>query len=268
MATRSTGPLGWAANWMLRHPLIGLAVLGAAAVLLLWWLQGISDPGLRNALQTAVVGLLFTGLLGGLVRLLLDALAAKQRRVENAAEFVTNVLADLKAVYERAGRARLLIAADRSAETYRAEMRGLIDARVQLRNVARALDTRPPEDIRSKDAVLAEIGRMEDYLQSLLAEFVGEAGENPLLDDSGGGGDGRARPAPAPAEAGAGAPAAAASVRRRPRSAWRRLVEGLPRLKGFLDGDPDYESGFRRPLDEASKLLRAELARILDGRAT
>jgi hypothetical protein len=40
-------------------------------------------------------------------------------------------------------------------------------------------------------------------------------------------------------------------------------VLGLPRLNEFLHGSESYRERFERPLDDASELLRDELARVL-----
>ena len=89
---------------------------------------------------------------GGWVELLFDDLAEDRKRAEAGAEqmrvqrtsraqYIQNVLDDLKAVHDRVEQARLLIQAYRSAATFRDEMRGLVDARVRLLNVERALRT-------------------------------------------------------------------------------------------------------------------------------
>jgi hypothetical protein len=97
---------------------------------------------LQKALYAGAVTLIFAGLLGGLLKVLLDDVAAVKRKREDAAAFVTNVLGDLKSVYDRVARARVLIPAHKSVKTYGDEMRDLIEARVQLRNVTRALERR------------------------------------------------------------------------------------------------------------------------------
>ena len=91
------------------------------------------------------------------LKILIDDVVANRKRKEDTAQFLTNVLADLKSVYDRVGRARTLIPAHRSALTYRNEMRDLIEARVQLRNVVRALDYQ----------VGAVDGHLEQFVQHL-----------------------------------------------------------------------------------------------------
>ena len=66
---------------------------------------------LRKALYAGAVTLIFAGLLGGLLKILLGDVAAVKRKREDAATFVINVLADLKSVYDRVARARVLIPA-------------------------------------------------------------------------------------------------------------------------------------------------------------
>lgn len=78
-----------------------------------------------------------------MLKLLLGEFSLKRERRQQNALFITNVLNDLKTVFDRADRARTVIAAHRSATTYGEEMRDLIDSRVTLRNVDRALGRNP-----------------------------------------------------------------------------------------------------------------------------
>ena len=53
-----------------------------------------------------------------MVKVLLDEVAVVKRKREDAGTFVVNVLADLKSVYDRVARARILIPAHKSVKTY------------------------------------------------------------------------------------------------------------------------------------------------------
>jgi hypothetical protein len=67
-----------------------------------------------------------------LLKVQLDEVAAYKRKREDAASFVTNVLTDLKGVFDQVAQARILIPAHQSVATYGDEMRALITARVNF----------------------------------------------------------------------------------------------------------------------------------------
>ena len=160
-------------TWIEKHPLLG-AVLWAAvpSVLALLVAPQVQHEELRKVLYAGAGTLLFGGLLGGVLKLILDEVAVTKRRRDDAAAFVTNVLSDLKSVYDRAATSQLLIAAHKSAKTYGDELRGLIEATVQLRNVQRALHGRADGVAEgTREAVAAEVKRMREYLAELTSEF-------------------------------------------------------------------------------------------------
>jgi hypothetical protein len=199
----------------------------------------------------------FGALLGGVVKLLLEDVQRNREQRSEQARFVTAVLDDLKSVYDRVERVRILIAAHRSALTYGNEMRDLIDSAVQLRNVQRALDQANSgiSALHLSDLKLA-VGAMEGYLNLLTDEFklrykpiadkqrIYEAAFNHVLDESSP--DGVDPPN---------------------NPAWAEL-ETLPRLGEFrggalLDGEPaSYGGDFTQPLDLATWILRQELAQL------
>src|SRR5712692_6371217 len=73
---------------------------------------------LSKAFAVGAATLVFGALLGGVVTLLIADF--DRRRVQRAAQldFISNVLADLKSVYDRVDRGRTLIKAHQSARTY------------------------------------------------------------------------------------------------------------------------------------------------------
>lgn len=150
--------------WML-----GLWLGGGAAGVVLSYLTRTSHPELSKALTSGATTVLFGALLGGIVSLLLAELDRWRLRRAAEIEYLTNILAELKAVYDQVDRGRTLIAAHKSAKTYGDEMRNLIQARVRLLQVLRALkfDARR----RSAEAVLTAVKDMEDYLKKLVDEF-------------------------------------------------------------------------------------------------
>jgi hypothetical protein len=129
----------------------------------------IKDVHLKEALQTGAVTLLYGAILGGFVKVLLDDLDRIRAQRLELGLFISNMLTDLKAVYDRVERARSLILAHRSALTYGSEMRDLIEARVKLLNVIRALDG----DARSEalGAIKPAVVSMAEYLRSIVEEF-------------------------------------------------------------------------------------------------
>jgi len=132
----------------------------------------IRDTELRKIVYAGAVTLFFGGFLGGMLKVLLDEVVAAKRRREDAAEFVANVLRDLKSVYDRVARARILIPAHKSVKTYGEELRDMIEAQVQLRNVTRALE-RPAEgvDETAREKAIKRVKQMKAYLETLTLEF-------------------------------------------------------------------------------------------------
>lgn len=237
MVTRSPS------RWVREHPIAAatlLVAIGAAAGL---FATRYAPAELDGALYTASVALVFTALLGGIVKLLMDDVAAARKRQENATEFVANVLRDLKGVYDRVGRVRIVVPAHRSVKTYGQEMRDVIDARVRLRNVIRALEQRPDLPPALRGGVGAQVRRMEDYLEALTAEFRDRYREL----------SGRQSAYENARKQGADASA---------HDPWPAL-QALPHLAGLMQGGAAYQSQFEDALDEATRLLRAELSRMM-----
>jgi hypothetical protein len=215
-----------------------------------------ADPELKKVIYAGAATLLFGGLLGGVLKVLLDEVVAAKRRREDAAGFVVNVLADLKGVYDRVARARTLIPAHKSVKTYGDEMRDMIEARVQLRNVTRALERRAAgvDEVVRKE-VTRRVHQMEQYLDRLTGEF---RDNYKALSDQQRGYEERAktvlkRYAEATTEE---------EPPRLPGFVWDSL-SSLSMLADFIGEGRAYKSGFEEPLDDASELLRTEHARIL-----
>jgi hypothetical protein len=233
-------------------------VLGVGAA---YWSR--ADRDLSRVFVTGTVTLVFGSLLGGVVSLLIADF--DRRRVQRAAqlEFISNVLAELKGVYDRVDRGRTLIAAHQSAKTYGEQMREFIDARVKLLAVQRAL--RFDERRSPIVPVLADVERMETYLHSLTAEFVEHYKD---ISRSQNVYEARMKHAleKVPDEGDATLPG---------NSPWSELAE-LPQLEDFLrpvDGlekataarASKYTQSFLRPLDFASDNLRKAAQQIVAG---
>lgn len=216
----------------------------------------IGDSELRKTLYTAAITLVFAGLFGGSLKVQLDEVAAFKRKREDAASFVTNVLADLKGVFDQVARARILIPAHQSVATYGEEMRALITARVQLRNVVRALERRADGiDEEARSEVTRLVRRMDGFVEGLTCEF---RDSYKRLSDQQRGYEERAKVlmkqfAEDPSQQ---------MPPELPIFVWKSISE-LPRLADFIGPATDYHAQFEGPLDDASAWLRNELARIL-----
>lgn len=216
----------------------------------------IRDNELRKTLYTAAMTLVFAGLFGGLLKMQLDEFAAFKRKREDAASFVTNVLSDLKGVFDQVERARILIPAHQSVATYGDEMRALIAARVQLRNVVRALERRA-DGIREEERyeVARLVRRMDSFVENLTCEF---RDSYKRLSDQQRGYEERAKVlmkqfAEDPGQQ---------TPPELPAFVWKSISE-LPHLANFIGPANEYHAQFGEPLDDASARLRSELARIL-----
>jgi hypothetical protein len=201
-------------------------------------------------LLTGASTLLFGGLLGGLVKLLLEDVDRHRAARADEAQFLRNVLADLKSVYDQTERARVLIAAHRSAATYRDEMKNVIDARVKLRNVGRAL-----HDDDDLAVVRACVKAMDGYLTWLLGDYEDRFKEISRQQ--------RVYESQMAAALGAIEKEPAREPDLPENKPWRSLSE-LESIEDLLDrGDGTrYEREFVSQLDEASRILRRHLAAV------
>ena len=244
-------------QWIKEHPfLIALLWAFVPSLLAVIIAPRVSDSEIRKLLYGGAATLFFGGFFGGMLKLLLDDVVAAKRLRDDAAGFVTNVLADLKSVYDRVARAKILIPAQRSVKTYGEEMRDLIEARVQLRNVVRALERRAEGiDGIVREKVTCHVKKMEKYLETLTTEF--REHYKPLSDKQ------RGYEARADALVKAFAESKLdGEPPELPEFVWNEITK-LDHLSDFIKDGTRYEERFEKPLDDASALLRTELARIL-----
>jgi hypothetical protein len=239
--------------WLYAVALVATAVLAALAVNR-WVLP--ADAPLRADVQKAALTIVAGGFVGGILKILLDDVVAARRRWDDAAAFVTNVLADLKAVYDRVERARLLIPAHQSAKTYGDEMRDLIEERVRLLNVVRALQKRADGFAdRVRAELEQDVRQMEGFIERLTTEFRDEYREISLAQEAYEAAKKKALDAVTPED-----PRFPPALRNEP---WERIL-ALPYAAEFLDpAAAEYRERFVAPLDHASHVLREELARVL-----
>ena len=131
-----------------------------------------TEPLLATAFANASVTLFFGALLGGVIQVLFSDLELRRANRAANAEFIGNILADLKAVNDRLERAKTLILAHQSAKTYGDEVRDLIESRVKLLNVIRALHNDPrAKPVRDIEVYVLS---MENYLDKIVHEFQTE----------------------------------------------------------------------------------------------
>ena len=126
---------------------------------------------LKKALASlANIGLVlaFGSVLGGLVTLVFGALGKLRDDRLARHEFIRNILADLKSVFDMLETARILIDAHQSAKTYGEQMRLLPEAIMKLRNILRAL--RPGfRDLEEELSV--PLTHCITFLEKLLEEY-------------------------------------------------------------------------------------------------
>ncbi|MBV8227387.1 MAG: hypothetical protein JO232_19600 [Verrucomicrobia bacterium] len=222
----------------------------------------IPDPELRKLVNAGAVTLFFGGFLGGMLKVLIDEVVAAKQRREDAALFVAKTLEDLKSVYDQVARARIVIPAHKSVKTYGDELRGMIEARVKLRNIIRALE-RPAAgvDDQVQKNVRCKVDRMEKYLETFTKEFCDRFKS---LSDEQRGYEERAKvllkrfaetEPPADTETPPDPPEL-------PPFVWKSISQ-LEKLSDFIGERDTYKNEFERPLDDASESLREEHARIL-----
>jgi hypothetical protein len=161
--------------FLLRHQpatLWTLAILVISGEAIAWagyFSTARTDSDLAKTFAGAAVTLFFGALLGAVIQVLFADLEL-QRTIRAAdADFIGNILADLKTVYDRVDRAMTLIGAHRSAKTYGEEVRDLIEYRVKLHNVIRAIEFDPRA--RNLDSIKADVEKMRSYVDELVGQF-------------------------------------------------------------------------------------------------
>jgi hypothetical protein len=259
--------LGKIWRWFGRNPLLVAALIAGAGAGIGFGVAYLLSGKLQENLQAAAIALLFVGFAGPAIKLLLDDFQKSREKRSEQAQFLTNVLADLKAVYDRVERARILIPAHQSALTYGKEMRALIPSRVRLRNVIRALHRGtsgiPPDKLED---LKRAVRLMEVYLGLLTDEF--QLNYKRIADKQ------KAHEANVE-HALAQLKQGGAEDKRPENEAWKDITE-LAGMKGFIGerlADPatsgpaetlEYTQRFEEPLDLASWFLGDEL-RALSG---
>lgn len=248
-------------------------IMGASAIGILGGVMlPAAESELKRALYTASLGLLYGSLFGGLVKLLLDDLDRERQQRTEHVQFLSTVFTDLKAVYDRAERARVLLFANRSAATLGREMRDLIDARTRLLAVKRALPINTHDTTRRIRELNEDVDTMAAYLDELITEFSekyrGLSEAQQVYEE---------------AMKAYAAKAAAKPTELPPlpkNEPWDQM-KTLRLLRDFIGIDPDdekrrmpdqkkttYGARFAGPLEHATRALTQELEELLAGNAT
>jgi hypothetical protein len=232
------------------------APLNVAAILLLLISNRADiDQETRKILLTASMALIGTSLLGGLVKLVLDDVDRGRQQRGEQVQFLLTVLSDLKSVYDRAERSKVLIAAHQSAKTFGDEMRGLIDARTKLLSVSRSVKANQLIGESERNELDKHVTSMASYLTRLINEFRDhyislsqmQRRYESAMDEY--------------VKAAAVDPLKAVEPKY---DVWDKIIE-LQTQKDFLQKDEkntSYYAQFLQPLDEASKVISNELKRV------
>lgn len=263
-------------DWMPFSPralglMVALLLGGEAAGILAAYLTR-ADPELSKLFATGAVTLFFGAVLGSIVAQLFAEFDRARVRRASEIEFISNVLADLKDVYDQVDRGRTLMIARQSAKTYDEQMRELIQAQVKLRNVDRALrfdERRTPiahvreevglmirymgELTREYESSYKRISRMQSVYEAAMKRAV-ETAATQLFD---------------PARHQGAVDGRQFSDTDLPRNIPWDELENLPVLAGFLgpiEPHSPYQRHFVDPLDSASHELRVGLAAQLANR--
>ena len=148
---------------------IGIGVFGVGAILG-YSLDGQQPdkPGLELAKALLTLGTGF--MLGGALKVVLDRYQDSARRRQEEHDRYERLLADLRLVHDRAERARLMVAAHRSASTYGKQMRDPIGCQVVLLKIKRILEV-SPIDPPASTTMSGSLVHMLGYLRALQEEY-------------------------------------------------------------------------------------------------
>ena len=218
---------------------------------------------LRDSVQAAAATFFFVVVLGGFVKVLIDRSASQRAERAEHVEFLTNLLTDFKAAHDQVERARVLIPAHRSATTLEEAMSSLIDARVTLLNVGRAISSSARLCDDTLEVLKDSCGKMSAFLYEVVRGFgvhYRDVADRQRVYD----GLVEATSQKANADSPFDLPPNEAWALIKRLKAYKRLSVddcGDPILKrrGLEEPPSEYKSQFLDPLDEASAALRSEI---------
>lgn len=134
---------GWADSWRRRPflPLVVITVVVAATlVVIVRTTEAVDGDVLWPELTKALISVLTVAVLGGLVKFLLDQYARERDERRFETEFIIQSIADLEGVRSDIEHSRFLIAAHRSARSYRDQMQNVIALRVRVAELQRRIE--------------------------------------------------------------------------------------------------------------------------------
>ena len=214
----------------------------------------------RQGYAGASVSVLVTGIVGGLIKIMYDAVGVvRAERVEQVA-FFRNSLNDIKGAYDKVCRARMMMKAHRSSTTYAAEMQELFSALIQLRNVKRAyLFAANDLDDSFRKKMCDTLETMVTFLNDLVEEFTNKWSTVPL--------EIRASDEKRHVDVGTELPSAILA-----RKQWKQIRQ-WDKLSEFINSKEDasnnkeslYDIKFVDKVDLATALLRVGIQHTVDG---
>jgi hypothetical protein len=235
-----------------------LVALAAALVAELFF-----RDALRDSVHGAAATFFFVVVLGGFIKVLIDRSALQRAERLEHVQFLTSLLSDFKAAHDQVERARILIPAHQSATTLDEAMSSLIDARVTLLNVGRALSSSARLCDDTFRVLTDSCGKMSGFLYEVIRGFGVHYRD--VAD--------RQRVYHGLVEASSRNATADSPFDLPPNEAWA-VIEGLTAYKLLSVDDCDhpilkrrrleeppseYKRRFLDPLDAASAVLRSEI---------
>jgi hypothetical protein len=164
--------LAWVKPYSLAFAMAGLGVMvGAGGVVLGSNFNGESSPSFWVELAKALLSLGTGLILGGALKALLDAYQGKRKQREEDYELRERLLGDLRDVYDRMERARLMISAYKSGNDYFDHMRELIGCQAMLLKFKRAVDIRG-DSTKDVDPHSVYLSKTIGYLRALQNEYA------------------------------------------------------------------------------------------------
>lgn len=237
--------------------LFAIIIIIVLAGLIIWaWMLkltwGNDEPNeLLIGLGKTGASLSLISVVGGIVQWFLKGRESEKQYEREKLNFYQNILSDLKSVYDRVEKARLLIEAHRTAKTYGEQMRELIGGVVTLHNIKRALNPGFPE---LKEELKPKIDKMNQFLKDLLIEYRDNYKHISILQEI----DEVQKQNLKKQKESSTIPTILDTEI--PSSAWNRIKE-LNKLHVLRDDKcyEEYKSNFLKYLDEASEILRSRI---------
>jgi hypothetical protein len=153
--------------------MVPIGLLAIAAVVFTILVANVINMGDKMWEEAAKASLnLATGIiLGGFLKLLLDAHSRAQETRTQRSDFRLDIVNRLELIIDQLETARLLINANRSARTYEEQMRQLLGVRAAVSDVLRSIQTVGLE-MDDSDLITSQVKQMEGYIEKLGEEYA------------------------------------------------------------------------------------------------